>query len=62
MVALSARFPELPVVLTRATYHGVRAMLWAVKTRNLLILAAVTGLVIVLAGAWQILTDPRFLG
>ena len=41
--------------------HG-RGKLHAVKTRNLLILAAITGLAIIVAFTLQLMTDSRFLG
>ena len=39
-----------------------RGKLLDVKTRNLLILAAITGTAIIVAFTLQVLTDSRFLG
>ena len=39
-----------------------RGKLHVVKTRNLLILAAIAGVAIILAFTLQLLTDSRFLG
>lgn len=58
-IALSARLPELPVVNECNVAH---AKLRGVKTRTLLILAAVTGTAIIVAFTIQLLTDGRFLG
>jgi hypothetical protein len=70
MVALSARYLELPVdnsersTVAASVVDGAvaDARLVGVKTRNLIIAAVITGTLILGAFIIQFATDPRFLG
>ena len=58
MVALSARLHELPGMLA-PTYTVAPLYLLGVKTRTLLILAAITGLAIIMAFTLLVLSFPN---
>ena len=59
MVALSARLHELPGMFNRQPTRWCPCNLLAVKTRTLLILAAITGLAIIVAFTLLVLSFPN---